>query len=321
MNKEPNYFAVIPAEVRYADIKSNAKLLYGELTALTFKEGYCWASDNYFASLYGLSRQTVNQLFRELKENGFIIVETTKDKTGTSRKIFLAPVSKKSKLGVSQKPDTNNTSINNTNNTTKVGQSKDWTKYEDEYGVYNFYRIDHYGYVLLSKVNPPRVGKGDIIKRAKWIYENKTNTKVPKGWHINHINHDKKDDRIENLEILTASDHIKKHHKEGLIPSHPNPDGSYGNVDINTVMDDLYTGIGLKPVNVKVQRIAASNLIKRHGLENTRKLIKIALQLQETDTYASRITSMQDLWNKQNNILVSIKKNHDNQNNNQIRSV
>jgi hypothetical protein len=168
-----------------------------------------------------LSRQTVNQLFRELKENGFIIVETTKDKTGTSRKIFLAPVSKKSKLGVSQKPDTNNTSINNTNNTI---------------------------------------------------------TKVIGGT-------------------------------------------TYGNVDINTVMDDLYTGIGLKPVNVKAQRIAASNLIKRHGLENTRKLIKIALQLQETDTYASRITSMQDLWNKQNNILVSIKKNHDNQNNNQIRSV
>ena len=221
MNKEPNYFAVIPAEVRYANIRSNAKLLYGELTALTSKEGYCWASDNYFASLYGLSRQTVNQLFRELKEKGFIIVETTKDKTGTSRKIFLAPVSKKSKLGVSQKPDTNNTSINNTNNT----------------------------------IN-------------KLIGET-----------------------------------------------------TYGNADINTVMDDLYTGIGLKPVNVKVQRIAASNLIKRHGLENTRKLIKIALQLQETDRYASRITSMQDLWNKQNNILVSIKKNHDNQNNNQIRSV
>lgn len=96
---------------------------------------------------------------------------------------------------------------------------------------------------------------------------------------------------------------------------------TYGNVDINTVMDDLYGGIGLKPIKVKQQRIAASNLIKRHGLENTRKLIKIALQLQETDTYASRITSMQDLWNKQNNILVSIKKNNSNQINNQIRSV
>lgn len=96
---------------------------------------------------------------------------------------------------------------------------------------------------------------------------------------------------------------------------------TYGNVDINTVMDDLYGGIGLKPIKVKQQRIAASNLIKRHGLENTRKLIKIALQLQETDTYASRITSMQDLWNKQNNILVSIKKNNSNQLNNQIRSV
>ena len=33
MNETPNYYAIIPANVRYADLKPNAKLLYGEITA------------------------------------------------------------------------------------------------------------------------------------------------------------------------------------------------------------------------------------------------------------------------------------------------
>ena len=38
----PAYHAVIPADVRYdARLKASAKLLYGELTALCDREGYC----------------------------------------------------------------------------------------------------------------------------------------------------------------------------------------------------------------------------------------------------------------------------------------
>lgn len=72
----PSYYAIIPADVRYDKrLKANAKLLYGEITALTHKEGYCWATDSYFAQLYDVSRNTVNLWIQSLKKYSYISIE------------------------------------------------------------------------------------------------------------------------------------------------------------------------------------------------------------------------------------------------------
>ena len=76
MEEKRSYYAVIPANVRYdKSLPPNAKLLYGEITALCNQEGYCWASNDYFASLYGCGKQAVSRWLSRLKENGYISVE------------------------------------------------------------------------------------------------------------------------------------------------------------------------------------------------------------------------------------------------------
>jgi len=71
-----SYYAVIPANVRYdKDLKDKAKLLYGEITALCNKKGYCWATNNYFAELYDVSKETISRLVSNLADKGYIRVE------------------------------------------------------------------------------------------------------------------------------------------------------------------------------------------------------------------------------------------------------
>jgi DNA-binding transcriptional ArsR family regulator len=114
MNK-PSYYAIIPASVRYSNLKPNAKLLYGEITALSGKLGYCYATNNYFAELYGVSKNTISSWISDLKKLGFINVLIERD---SNKQVV------KRCIGITQKMDTpimkklkeNITRINNTSN-------------------------------------------------------------------------------------------------------------------------------------------------------------------------------------------------------------
>ena len=55
--EKPNYYSYIPAHIRYADITPNAKLLFAEITALLQMNGVCFASNQYFSTLYGKNKE------------------------------------------------------------------------------------------------------------------------------------------------------------------------------------------------------------------------------------------------------------------------
>lgn len=108
--EQPNYYAVIPANVRYAKISANAKLLYGEITALCNSTGKCWAGNMYFAALYEVTVQSVSRWITELVAAGFIISSVDK-KTGNHRiiRIVVNPINKNVPTYEEKSSDINNT--------------------------------------------------------------------------------------------------------------------------------------------------------------------------------------------------------------------
>lgn len=137
------YYAIIPANVRYdKDLAPNAKLLYGEITALCNEKGYCWASNQYFAELYGVSILSIKRWVNSLVTKGYVYRTLTykpNSKEVDKRilsidggiKIDTTSVQKcydpsiKNDTSSSIKNDTdNNTSINNTFNNTNIYKEK-----------------------------------------------------------------------------------------------------------------------------------------------------------------------------------------------------
>lgn len=122
MDEKPNYYAIIPANVRYNEnLNSSQKLFYGEITALTYKTGECWASNNYFARLYKVSPSLITNWVKALEKENLIAVDyETKGKEIKKRIIRIIGtqniehVFNKSEEGYSKYLKENNTSINNT---------------------------------------------------------------------------------------------------------------------------------------------------------------------------------------------------------------
>jgi len=119
MNETPNYYAIIPANVRYADLKPNAKLLYGEITALSNKHGFCFASNKYFAELYKVNKNTISSWISDLKNYGFITVKIERNVNNQITKRCIG-ILKKMDNPIHEKLKYNNTSINITSNNISI---------------------------------------------------------------------------------------------------------------------------------------------------------------------------------------------------------
>ena len=135
---QKSYYAIIPANVRYdKTLPPNAKLLYGEITALCNEKGYCWASNDYFSKLYEVTKASVSSWISKLVKGKYITVEM-EYKKGSKEilhryiRLFEYPIQEKLNTPIQEKLIDNNTNINNTINNTINKRSASKTKKSTE---------------------------------------------------------------------------------------------------------------------------------------------------------------------------------------------
>ena len=82
-----NEYCKIPKLVKSnKHICSNAKLLYGDISLLCHKNGYCYATNKFLSNSLGLTPRTITRLIKELKDENLISISYTDNNV---RKIYL----------------------------------------------------------------------------------------------------------------------------------------------------------------------------------------------------------------------------------------
>ena len=120
MKDNPSYYSILPAAVRYSkDLTDFQKILFSEITALANKDGYCSASNGYFADLYDKEPENISRHISKLESAGFLRRFVVKNEAGQIIHRHLFPsdqggIVEKYKEGTVKNVKGNNTSINTT---------------------------------------------------------------------------------------------------------------------------------------------------------------------------------------------------------------
>lgn len=69
----PAYFAIIPADVRFDNrLTADEKLLFGEITAFSSKDGRSTVPNKKLAELYNVTEDTISNWIGNLERYGYI---------------------------------------------------------------------------------------------------------------------------------------------------------------------------------------------------------------------------------------------------------
>ena len=170
--EKPGYYGILPANIRYdKNLKPMEKIMYSELTALSNKNGYCNATNSYFAELYEVSKNTVSLWIGDLEKAGYIktkLIYETGTKIIKERRIYIAdpitknndtyhekevdPITKNNDTPITKNREDNNTSINNTSRILKEKNKKEKSKNEVETYIKDLKLNDDYKQLLFRYV-------------------------------------------------------------------------------------------------------------------------------------------------------------------------
>jgi len=190
MEEKKNYFAIIPANVRYdPDLTANAKLLYGEISALCNEKGYCWSTNKYFSDLYGVSQTSISKWISALAEKGYVFVkiiyrEGTKEILHRYLSIVKDPIEEKLNTPIEENFKENITGVNSTVNNSPITPK----------GIAYSERFERFW-----KAYPSKVGK-----RVAW-----------KAFQKLHVDDSLLDTMMKAIEVQKHSDKWKR----GIIPN------------------------------------------------------------------------------------------------------
>lgn len=137
------YYSIIPSKILYnKELKANEKLLYAMITSLACKEGYCFATNNYFSEELGVHPKTISSWISDLREKNYLKIDIVRNenKQIIQRKIYINDVpyplnngyqyQSKNGQAINQKMEGNNIKYNNKYNN-KV-QKKYISSYENQ---------------------------------------------------------------------------------------------------------------------------------------------------------------------------------------------
>lgn len=118
------------------------------------------------------------------------------------------------------------------------------------------------GYVML-RVGPGR--KGSVYEH-RHVWE-QAHGAIPPGHHVHHKNHDKADNRLENLELIDGSAHVSHHvserHKSGNLNNRGARSGRWRHdIDGDYIVRRVSEGASLKQVSREIG--ASWETTKRH---------------------------------------------------------
>jgi hypothetical protein len=192
-----SYYSITPAFVRYNNnICPNAKLLYGEITALCNEKGYCWASNDYFAELYNVSKKSISSWITSLKKEKFIktsLIYKKGTKEIKHRYITILPYPMEEKVAtpMEEKVKDNITYTNNTVNNTKESEMFKTVKkifydvYEELYNTAPYYTGKDFKFIknIVKLAMKESENPNTYISQKLDIFKSKCiNDKINKFW-------------------------------------------------------------------------------------------------------------------------------------------